>query len=102
MEVFFQARVWRHEGGTGAWHFVTLPKRVSRQIRTLAAGKCKPGGSLPVTARIGVTRWKTSLFDDRKRDAYLLPLKAQVRAKEQLRAGELAEVTLMADLADAG
>jgi len=47
---------------------------------------------------IGRTRWKTSIFRDRKREAYLLPVKAAVRSKEQLREGEPAEVYLTVEL----
>lgn len=53
-------------------------------------------GIAPVTAIIGATRWKTSIFWDRKRDAYLLPVKAAVRTKEQLREGDSPEIALVA------
>jgi len=54
----------------------------------------RPWGSVRVTAMIGLSRWKTSLFRDTRRDAYLLPLKAAVRAKEAVRAGDTVEVTV--------
>jgi len=44
----------------------------------------KACGSLPVKAKIGQTEWKTSLFFDGKRNAYLLPIKADVRMKEHI------------------
>ena len=87
--------MWQYEGGAGSWYFITVPKRVSAEIQQQSAGRSKAWGSLRVTAIIGATRWKTSLFRDRKRDAYLLPLKAPVRVKEQLCAGEVAEVTII-------
>lgn len=44
-------------------------------------------GSLPVTAVIGKTSWKTSIFPDKKIGAYLLPLKSEIRKKENIVAG---------------
>ena len=41
-------------------------------------------GSLPVTVAIGKTRWQTSIFPDKKADAYLLALKAAVRKQEKI------------------
>ncbi len=79
---------------------MTLPKDISAHIHSRAAGKSKPGGSLRVTATVGSTRWKTSIFRDRKCNAYLLPIKATVRAKEQLRAGETVTITLITELMD--
>jgi len=94
-DVSFEAPIWAYDG-PGGWHFVTLPKRLSHEIHASAATAAKPGGSLPVTAIIGATRWKTSIFWDRKRDAYLLPVKAAVRTKEQLREGDSPEIALVA------
>jgi hypothetical protein len=91
----FRARIWLFAGGN--WYFVTLPKGISAEIHARAGGRSKPGGSLRVTAMIGATRWKTSIFRDRKREAYVLPIKAAVRSKEQLRDGDSVEVTLLAE-----
>jgi hypothetical protein len=38
---------------------------------------------------IGKTLWSTSIFPDKKAGEYLLPLKAQVRKKEGLVAGDV-------------
>ena len=96
MELIFRSRIWLHQG-VGSWHFVTLPKDMSAAIRSRAAGRAKPGGSLPVTVTIGAARWKTSIFFDRKRTAYLLPIKAAVRVREQLQAGQPVDVVLVAE-----
>jgi hypothetical protein len=40
-----------------------------------------------VSAAIGNTTWKTSIFPDSKAGAYLLPVKAEVRKKEKIEAG---------------
>ncbi|RYG37197.1 MAG: DUF1905 domain-containing protein [Burkholderiales bacterium] len=93
----FRAKVWTQES-TGAWHFVTLPASLSKRIRALTAGQMKPFGSFRVRARTGLTRWETSLFHDSKREAFLLPIKADVRRKEKIRIGNTIEVAVSFDL----
>jgi hypothetical protein len=93
MQLSFQARLWKYEG-KAAWYFVTVPQAESRELHEAAAGRMKAWGSLAVLVWIGETRWKTSLFWDGKREAYLLPVKSAVRAKEGLREGDMVGVTL--------
>lgn len=76
-----RARVWLYPG-PAAWHFVTLPKKESTQIRSLFGKSQRGWGSLPVIATVGKTQWKTSIFADKSAGAYVLPLKADVRKKE--------------------
>src|SRR5690242_5260878 len=89
----FTAQVWTQES-TGAWHFVTLPASLSRRIRTLTTGLRKPFGSFHVVAKTGNTRWETSLFADQKREAFVLPVKADVRRKEKIKTGDTIEVSV--------
>jgi hypothetical protein len=49
---------------------------------------------IPVTARIGKTEWKTSLFP--KDGRYILPVKASVRKAESLEEGASVAVRLEA------
>lgn len=93
----FRAQVWTQES-TNAWHFVTLPDELSRRIRTLTTGQRKPFGSFHVKARTGLTTWESSLFADTKRNAFLLPVKADVRRKEKIALGDVIEVTISLDL----
>ena len=97
LDFVFHARMWLYEGES-AWHFATLPKAMSARIKSLTAGKNRAWGSLRVEATIGETRWKTSIFRDRKTGAYLLPIKASVRTREQLRAGDSVEIALIVEL----
>ena len=85
-EYRMQAKVWRY-AGKATWYFATLPKRQSIAIRTLFGGLARGWGSLPVIATIGKTTWKSSIFLDRKAGTYLLPLKAEIREREKIRAG---------------
>jgi hypothetical protein len=81
----FTAKLWRSPGAAG-WHFVALPVDLSAQIRTLAGSMMNAFGSLRVKASIGGAAWKTSLFYDTKRNAFLLPVKADVRRKARIEA----------------
>lgn len=96
MELAFTARLWEYSG-QGAWHFVTLPRSASLALRQHTEGRRNVGGTAKVTARIGRSQWRTSVFWDTKRAAFLLPVKAAVRAKEQLAAGLPVDVLLLAD-----
>ncbi|TKD39151.1 MAG: DUF1905 domain-containing protein, partial [Mesorhizobium sp.] len=40
------------------------------------------------------TRWRTSLFPDKKSGSLLLPIKTAVRVREGLRAGDTANLTI--------
>ncbi len=77
-----RSKAWLCPGMTG-WHFPSLPKKQSEEIKKTYAGvKRKGWGSLPVEARIGKTTWKSSIFPDSRPGTYLLPLKASVRKAE--------------------
>jgi Domain of unknown function (DUF1905) len=80
--------------GQSAWHFVSVPEDLSAEIKSLFGDLKRSWGSLPVVARIGETSWKTSIFPDNKTGTYLLPLKAEVRKKERISAGDTVTVTL--------
>lgn len=76
-----RATVWRYPGAAG-WHFVTLPKKQSKDIKSAFGPSARGWGALPVTVTLGATSWKTSIFPDKKIGSYLLPIKAEVRKKE--------------------
>jgi hypothetical protein len=81
-----RAKVWLYPGMAG-WQFVTVPKKQSKMITQTYGAMKKGWGSLPVTVTVGKSKWKTSIFPDKKIGAYLLPLKADVRKKENIRVG---------------
>lgn len=80
-----KARLWIHPG-PGSWHFITLPPKQAREIKASQRGRRKGWGSVPVIATIGKTTWKTSVFPDGA-SSYVLPVKAEVRKREDLREG---------------
>lgn len=81
-----KSSVWLYPGMVG-WHFVGLPKKESEDIRK--GCEVKAGfGSVPVIVTIGKTKWKTSIFPDKRSGTYLLPLKVEVRKKENIFSGD--------------
>ena len=79
----FQAIVWRYKGPAG-WYFVTLPKSLSKKIRSLHGRSEEGWGRLKTSARIGQTEWKTAIWYDSKLQSYILPLKLLIRKKEKI------------------
>ncbi len=88
-----KSELWVYPGKAG-WHFITVPEKQSKDI-VGSFGQLKRGwGSLPVEVLIGKTKWKTSIFPDKKRKGYLLPIKSEIRKKENLEAGDLLVINL--------
>ncbi len=78
-------KVWIWPGIAG-WHFVTLPKKLYQEIKYVTV---KPRvGFVPIEATLGATTWRTSLFPHTSEGTYLLAVKAQVRKKESVLAGD--------------
>lgn len=76
-----KSKVWLYPGMAG-WHFLTVPKKESADIKKRYGAMKRGWGSLPVEVTLGKSMWKTSIFPDSKAGAYLLPLKAKVRKAE--------------------
>jgi hypothetical protein len=95
MKITFTAPLWLWNG-KGAWHFVTLPLNES-QIIKMAVPR-RGWGSVRVKAKIGGTDWSTSIFPDSKAGAYLLPVKAEVRKRENIAPGDMVEISVSLDL----
>jgi hypothetical protein len=87
-----KSKVWLYPGMAG-WHFVGVPKKESEEIKR--GYKVKAGfGSVPVIVTIGKTKWKTSVFPDKRSGTYVLPLKAEVRKKENISSEDLISLSL--------
>lgn len=89
----FTAKVWVYNGLT-PWHFVTLPKKLAAEVRAFHGSLQKNFGTIRVTASVGKTTWQTSVFRDTKSDSYVLPLKAEIRKKAQIEAGQSLKFTI--------
>ena len=94
MRVRFTAKLWLYPGDA-AWHFITVPKKESEKIRVQAKKIRRGWGSVRVSAKIGKTRFDTSVFPDSKSGTYLLPVKVAVRRKEGIDPGDPVSVSLI-------
>lgn len=81
-----KSEIWLY-GGDSAWHFMTVDKKTTAKIRAKFGHLSRGWSSLPVKVKLGRTVWTTSIFYD-KQGVYLLPLKATIRKKEGLTAGQ--------------
>lgn len=81
-----------HWAGPAPWTFVAVPAEPSELLRGASPWVTYGWGMIPVRARIGNTRWKTSLFP--KDGRYLVPIKASVRKAERLSVGDTVTVEL--------
>jgi hypothetical protein len=93
--VVFSAELWIWDARRGdSWTFVSLPVEASGEIRDLAGGLRRGFGSLRVRAAVGGSTWTTSIFPDSARNAYVLPIKRDIRTAEALDAGDVVSVTV--------
>lgn len=92
----FTAELWPWEG-EAAWWFFTVPGDVGDDLRARTAAQRRGFGSVRVRVTVGGTTWSTSVFPDSKRDAYLLPVKKDVRVREGLEEGDEVAVALQLD-----
>ncbi|MGZ4600064.1 MAG: DUF1905 domain-containing protein [Oryzihumus sp.] len=91
MNFEFSGEMWFWKG-PAPWHFITVPEEGCDALEESAALVSYGWGMIPVAARIGETRWRTSLFP--KDGRYVVPVKAHVRRAEGLELGDLVTVRL--------
>ncbi len=87
-----KTKIWLYNGPT-PWHFVTINKKTSKEIKENHKSPGRGFGSIRVEVTLGKTKWKTSLFPT-KDSVYLLPLKLAVRRAEDIFEGEEISFTL--------
>ncbi len=92
MIVDFEAQIWFWRG-PAPWYFVTVPAKECLDLNAISGVVTYGWGMIPATVQIGETEWKTSLFP--KDGRYIVPLKASVRAAEDLEEGDMVMVKLM-------
>jgi hypothetical protein len=91
MDLEFSGEIWFWRGPS-PWHFITVPEEECGDLEATSAVVTYGWGMIPVTARIGSTNWKTSLFP--KNGRYIVPVKASVREAEGLELGDTVTVRL--------
>jgi Domain of unknown function (DUF1905) len=94
MDLEFSGEMWFWKG-PAPWHFITVPEDDCHELDAASAFVSYGWGMIPVTARIGGTAWKTSLFP--KDGHYIVPVKAGVRMAEELEVGDTVTVRLVVD-----
>lgn len=95
MDLEFSGEVWFWRGPS-PYHFVTVPEDESAALQATSALVTYGWGMIPVEARIGSTRWTTSLFP--KDGGYVVPLKDLVRNAERIAVGDTVWVRLAVDV----
>ncbi len=92
--IIVTAPLWLWNGEKGSWHFITVPESQSAEIRLQNLASCGGFGSVRVEAAIGDVRWRTSLFPVKQTGEYVLPVKADVRRRAGIAAGDQVTLTL--------
>jgi hypothetical protein len=87
----FEAEIlyWR---GPSPFFFAPIPPRHVAELRRAARFVTYGWGMVPVEARINGVAFQTSLFP--KDEGYLLPIKAEVRRKTNITAGDSISVEM--------
>ena len=93
LELNFAADLWVYPG-KAAWFFITLPSAEAEQVRFYYGSRRRGWGAVRVAASIGDSCWKTSIFPDSRTKSYLLPVKAEIRKKQNIKSGDKVTVKL--------
>jgi hypothetical protein len=95
MNLEFSGEMWFWKG-PAPWHFIKVPEEECHALESASALVTYGWGMIPVTAQIGGTGWKTSLFP--KDGRYIVPVKVWVRKAEELEVGDMVTVRLTVDV----
>ena len=90
--------IWQGEAHGGIGYVVIAGEaaeaiRDHELMRRLELGKRRGFGSVKVTVRVGGSEWRTSVFPQ-KSGGYILPVKADVRRRAKIGAGDEVDLTL--------
>lgn len=91
MNIEFDVEIWFWRG-PAPWFFVTVPEEQSHDLKALSGIVTYGWGMIPAHARIGKTKWKTSLCP--KDGRYIVPIRASVRKAENLEEGDRVTIWL--------
>lgn len=95
----FTARVWTWQlpsrSSVANWYFITVEGEAAAEIRYASLGLTAGFGSVRVRATIGKTTWRTSIFPHRESGGWMLPIKADVRKREGIGAGDELSVSIV-------
>ena len=91
-EFTFSTKLWIMEAPT-PWYLITVPEHESSYIKRMFGHLHRGWGSIPVKVQIGETTWNTSIFWEKK-GTYVMPVKKEVRIKEDIKNGDSVKVGL--------
>jgi hypothetical protein len=91
MDLEFSGEIWFWRGPS-PFHFITVPDEECGALEAVSRAVTYGWGMIPVTAEIGETAWKTSLFP--KDGRYIVPVKLAVQKAERLEVGDVVAVRL--------
>ncbi len=89
----YDAKMWQH-ASPGGWYFVSLPKKLSIEIREHLKWQEEGWGRMKAFAKIGEIIWETSIWFDTKKDTYILPIKAEIRKKSKLKIDQIIQMSI--------
>lgn len=89
----FSTEMWKHNSPNG-WYFVSVPKKMSMEIRENLKWQEESWGRMKAFAEIGECKWETAIWFDTKMDTYVLPIKAEIRNKSQLKTNQVIEMNI--------
>ena len=90
----------RWAGEKAVYHLVTFSGAEAEALaghalmQRLEYGRARGFGSIKVTARIGATEWKTSVFPQAKQSEWILLVSKKVMRAEDLATGDAVTVTV--------
>tara|TARA_B100000508_G_scaffold138385_1_gene134369 strand:- start:54467 stop:54766 length:300 start_codon:yes stop_codon:yes gene_type:complete len=90
----FTADIWLY-GENGRWHFVSVPADQAKEIRQFNKDLEEGWGRLKATAIANDHEWKTAIWFDKKKNTYLLPIKADIRKRFSLKEGDQIKVSIL-------
>lgn len=91
MNIEFTDKIWFWKG-PAPWYFVTVPADFCQAIKAISGSVTYGWGMIPVTVRIGDSKWSTALWP--KEGSYIVPIKTSVRRAEDLAEGDAVTIEL--------
>ena len=95
MELQFRGELW-YWRGPAPFHFVTVPDEECGALEAASPLVSYGWGMIPAAVRIGRTDFRTALWP--KDGGYVVPVKTDVRRKEELELGDAVTIRLTIDV----
>lgn len=89
----FLSKIWRH-GGQGGWHFVSMPNKMSAEIRKSLKWQEEGWGRMKCFAQIRESSWETAIWFDTCKNTYILPIKSAIRQKCSVNEGSSINIAI--------